>query len=258
MVQEDGGSYVCFKLVGAEQSLWYRWITATFYTKNGADWLEIGTKRQKLVGSEPLDSGVSLLLKEKAILDDDIYDEEEDQVEIAVAFTVSRDVFAERNTAVDAKFLVGQHCVFANKAYLGFISPVLSNVFDNEKVEGAEATRTGDLPLEDFLRFLHAVYQHSKSRVVVNGDNFEKLFAVARHFAVQFLLNACKSFALDSNKMPIMDKLLVVQAADDMDLIKTIVGKLRPVDLKSIDQHEKKLKLKKEVLTELLHRALYP
>lgn len=42
-------------------------------------------------------------------------------------------------------------------------------MFDNEKVEGAEATRTGDLPLEDFLRFLHAVYQHSKSRVVVNG-----------------------------------------------------------------------------------------
>ncbi|KAH7726906.1 Protein BTB-1 [Aphelenchoides avenae] len=199
------------RLEGRRPPGYRRWVAATFFLYRRSQPLEGTVMDAKLVVGNPIYNygDVQFVYREKAQNLEDYRREHEDLacypplIWIGATVTTWKDTLDDKEEQDDVKFTVQDRAVYANKAHLSYISPVLRNMLK----QNTDGSINLDDTAEAFIIFMKAILPGP--REPITDSTVQLLYRTAVKYNVKFLIEKCEQHLVATKAMTKNEKVLL-------------------------------------------------
>ncbi|KAH7723498.1 Protein BTB-1 [Aphelenchoides avenae] len=190
-----------------------RWIAATLFLSPPARLPEVTAVDAKLVSGDPIfkSAEVKFAYREKVKRLEDHETAHQNVmcypalVWIGATLTTWSDTLDDKDGQDDVKFIVQGRVVYANKAHMSYISPVLRNILKQNSGSSEEIKL--DDTAEAFIIFMKAVLPGP--REPITDSTLQLLYGMAVKYGVKFLIEKCEQHLVATKAMTKNDKVLL-------------------------------------------------
>ncbi|KAH7715630.1 Protein BTB-1 [Aphelenchoides avenae] len=137
---------------------------------------------------------------------------------IGATLTTWSDTLVDKDEQDDVKFVVQDRVVYANKAHMSYISPVLRNIL-KQNTGSSEETSLDDTA-EAFIVFMKAVLPGP--REPITDSTIQLLYGMAVKYGVKFLIEKCEQYLVATKAVTNNEKVLLARKLGRTEIVNAI------------------------------------